>query len=427
MAQKLTKIIGITFLVQIGVFGLGLLNNVLLSRWLGPANLGIIALFFLFTEAVHKITNLGIETANLYYISNRKFAQKKLIGTNFINGLLTLLLGTGLIILFIRTEGLKLFFEPQEAALLTQGAYWSILLLFAYMTFDYGTKMLLGHQQFYRYNKIMFIRPVLFFVLLLVAYLQNRLDVDHVLAIYSLSWLLPGIYMWWQQIPFPLTWDWTITGASIRYGAKIMLSNLLTFLNYRVDIFLVGYFLSKEMVGWYYVALIVSEKLLYLTQSTSTIFFPAASQSIQQQSKTPIISRTNLFFVGLGSLIVALLAPWGLPLVFSDQYLNSVSPLLWLLPGVVALTVPKVLSADFYARGRPELSLYTGLVNFILNVILNLLLIPRWGITGAAISSTIGYLVAALLMALYYRRITGIPFREFIFLKPGDWRRLKEI
>ncbi|NOX36610.1 MAG: oligosaccharide flippase family protein [Calditrichaeota bacterium] len=427
MAQKLTKIIGITFLVQIGVFGLGLLNNVLLSRWLGPANLGIIALFFLFTEAIHKVTNLGIETANLYYISNQKFPRKKLIGTNFINGLLTLCLGSGLIILFIQTHGLTLFFEPQEATILARGAYWSILLLFAYMTFDYGTKMLLGHQQFYRYNKIMLARPVLFFILLSASYFQNKLDVAHVLAIYSISWLLPGFYMWWQQIPFPLVWDREITFASVRYGTKIMLSNLLTFLNYRVDIFLVGYFLTKEMVGWYYVALIVSEKLLYLTQSTSTIFFPAASQSTQQQSKTPIISRTNLMLVALGSLVLGILAPWGLPLVFSDKYLNSVPPLLWLLPGVVALTLPKVLSADFYARGRPELSLYTGLVNFVLNVILNIFLIPRWGIVGAAISSSVGYLVAAALMAFYYRNMTGVPFREFIIPKAGDWERLKEI
>ena len=427
MARRLSKIIGLTFLVQVLIFLMSLTNNVLLSRWLGPTQLGMVAIFFLFTEAVHKLTNLGLETASVYYLSNGQFPRKELLGTTFFNALGTAVLGSTIILLTVRFGWLDAFFDPDKAAVIQRGAWWCVALLVAYLTFDYGTKFLLGEQRFRRYNAMMVIRPILFFLLLLGFYYWQHLDVTHVLGIYSVSWFFPGVLMWAMVVPFALVWRWHIAQSTLRYGIKIMLSNLLTFLNYRVDVFLVGLFLTQQWVGQYYVALIVSEKLLYLTQSTSTVFFPAASHSREQQQKTPLINRINFFVVLGGALLTALVARRLIPLLFSNAYQDAINALLLLLPGVAALTIPKVLAADFSARGKPEIPLYIGAVNFLVNLGLNLILIPRWGIEGAAVSSTLGYIIAAALMLRAYHRLTGIAYRRLLIPRRGDIQRVREV
>ncbi len=427
MARRLSKIIGFTFLVQVLIFLMSLTNNVLLSRWLGPTQLGMVAIFFLFTEAVHKLTNLGLETASVSSFSNGQFPHRELMGTTFFNAVGTALLGSGIILLTVRLGLLDVFFDPDKAAIIQQGAWWCVALLVAYLTFDYGTKFLLGEQRFRRYNEMMVVRPVMFFVLLLLVYLWHRLSVTRVLGIYSISWFVPGVIMWAMVAPFALVWRWRIAQSTLRYGIKIMLSNLLTFLNYRVDVFLVGLFLTQQWVGQYYVALIVSEKLLYLTQSTSTVFFPAASHSREQQQKTPLINRVNFLVVMIGALVTALLAHWFVPLLFSNAYQDAINALLLLLPGVAALTIPKVLSADFSARGKPEIPLYIGAVNFVVNLGLNLVLIPRWGIEGAAVSSTLGYLIAAALMLRAYHRLTNIPYHQLLIPRWSDIQRVREV
>lgn len=63
MGRPLTKIIGLTFLVQVVVFSIGIVNNALLSRWLGPATLGTVVLLFQISEFIYKFTNLGLESS----------------------------------------------------------------------------------------------------------------------------------------------------------------------------------------------------------------------------------------------------------------------------------------------------------------------------------------------------------------------------
>jgi len=206
-----------------------------------------------------------------------------------------------------------------------------------------------------------------------------------------------------------------------------MVGSVLTFLTYRVDILLIGYFISPAAVGWYFISVIIAEKLLLLTQATGTILLPAASNTVEQQQKTPLLSRVNLFVVLVCSIIIAISAQWIVPLLFSSQYSNSVIPLLVILPGICALTVSKIISSDLSAKGLPQLSMYSSILNFSLNLVLNIILIPKIGITGAALSSTISYTVAMILLSYSYKKQSGIPVRKLLFIQKGDIKSLKKI
>ena len=428
MSTSLRHIIGATFATQVAAFLITVGGQVLAARWLGPLQFGVMATLLMFADAVNKFTNFGLETSILYFVSNRRYPFRRFIGTNIINGLVLYGMGVLAILSFMYAGGMSLLFRPEEAVLGKAGLWWGIYLLFAAIVHEYGGNIWLGLQQFRRYNGNILTRPVIYVALLLLVYVQGALDVNAALAIYGTSWLLPGLYIWWVSVfPLPLVWDARITRATMGYGIQVMGTNLLVFLVYRSDIFLIAYFLSQEAVGYYYIAVMVAERLLYLTQSSRLVLMPAAAHAPEQQEKVPLLIRANLLVVLLGAALLGAVAPWLIPLVFTSQYQPAVLPLLLLLPGVVAITLPKLLSADLAARGLPRYNLYANAVNFCINLGLNLWLIPRIGIAGAALSSSIAYLVAALMMMAFYRRVSGVALSELLLPKRSDWTGLKKL
>ena len=428
MSTSLRHIIGATFATQVAAFLITVGGQVLAARWLGPLQFGVMATLLMFADAVNKFTNFGLETSILYFVSNRRYPFRRFIGTNIINGLVLYGVGVLAILSFMYAGGMSLLFRPEEAVLGKAGLWWSIYLLFAAIVHEYGGNIWLGLQQFRRYNGNILTRPVIYVALLLLVYVQGALDVNAALAIYGTSWLLPGLYIWWVSVfPLPLVWDARITRATMGYGIQVMGTNLLVFLVYRSDIFLIAYFLSQEAVGYYYIAVMVAERLLYLTQSSRLVLMPAAAHAPEQQEKVPLLIRANLLVVLLGAALLGAVAPWLIPLVFTSQYQPAVLPLLLLLPGVVAITLPKLLSAALAARGLPRYNLYANAVNFCINLGLNLWLIPRIGIAGAALSSSIAYLAAALMMVAFYRRVSGVALSELLLPKRSDWTGLKKL
>ncbi len=427
MTKPLFRIIGFTFVIQIVIFILGITNNIILSRWLGVEMLGVLATIVVIIEIVFKVVNPGLDTSAIFFISNNRFPIKKFVGSYFFNLIAVFLAGVIIIILLIQGDIVAQLVRGINSELITASLWSLIIYYFAFQAYEFGIKIPLGLQEFKKFNQIQVLKPAILFILLLI--FSNLLEVrlNLVLVIIGVSWIIPAVIVWAKQIPFDIGFNKKITIDSLGYGLKVMLGNLLQFLIYRSDILLIGFFISQTAVGWYYISVIIAEKLLYLTQATGTIFLPAASRSEEQYKKTPILSRTNLFVVIIASIIIAALSPWLIPLLFSHEYVNSVLPLILLLPGIASLSVSKILSADFGARGKPQYNMYVSMINFCLNITLNIILIPKLGIKGAAISSSISYSIAAAIQCYLYKKIIGIPVTELLFIRPDDFKSVLKI
>ena len=70
--------------------------------------------------------------------------------------------------------------------------------------------------------------------------------------------------------------------------------------------------------------------------------------------------------------------------------------------------------------GKPRLNLYVSGVSLIITVTLDLVLIPRLNIVGAAIASTASYSVAAFLLVFFFIRETGVSLREVLLPSSED-------
>jgi len=122
--------------------------------------------------------------------------------------------------------------------------------------------------------------------------------------------------------------------------------------------------------------------------------------------------RINVLVTLLAAPLLLIGAWWALPLAMGSAYEASLRPLAALLPGVAAYAAASSLSA-FYTNhlGRPHLSAAVAGVSVLLSLVLGWLIVPAWGAMGAAVASSVGYIVAILVAYGVFLRHAGLPVR----------------
>jgi O-antigen/teichoic acid export membrane protein len=204
---------------------------------------------------------------------------------------------------------------------------------------------------------------------------------------------------------------------SINFGLKAHLSNILAFVNYRADLFIIAYFLTPLEVGLYTVAVNVSERLWILSQAISTVLYPKISSltsSYERNNLTSIICRNMMILSLIGGLLLIITAEILIALLFGKPYEQSALILQLLIPGIIFGSISRIIANDFAGRGKPELNMNVSFLTVSINIILNFILIPFYGVNGAAISTSISYFVNWFIKVILFKRITDSSYRAFL-------------
>jgi O-antigen/teichoic acid export membrane protein len=199
--------------------------------------------------------------------------------------------------------------------------------------------------------------------------------------------------------------------SGLLVGLRGQLGNVASLFTYRLDVFIVNHFLDPAQVGIYAVGVVVSESLWQIPQAVATALFPHTARTAEDDSAafTCLIVRNVLLISCVTGAMLALAAPLAIPLVFGGRFAAAVAVIWWLLPGTIALAVAKVAASGLAGRRKTTYSSASGIATLIVTVILDLLLIPRMGIRGAALASSVAYCVngALLVSALRYEMKTN--------------------
>lgn len=177
--------------------------------------------------------------------------------------------------------------------------------------------------------------------------------------------------------------------ALLRYGFQSLPARLAERLQARVDIVLLGLLSAGSVVGVYAVAAGIAETLYYVSGSLSAVLF---TRSAERDSKLHLLTlRIMLPFGIVAALLLGTLALVLVPLAFGKAFGGAVRLLWILLPGTVAFSAVQIASPYFVQRGMSGVVSVANGLGVVGNVALNLLLIPRYAATGAAVSSAVSY------------------------------------
>jgi O-antigen/teichoic acid export membrane protein len=199
--------------------------------------------------------------------------------------------------------------------------------------------------------------------------------------------------------------------ALVRLALTMGAANVITLVNYRIELFILGHYRSLDEVGIYSISVQVAESLWLITTAFATaVWAPAIHES--EARATRLIARSAgkaLLYISIAAAAIMAAAPFALPFIFGDQYEDSVRPTQLLAPGIVLYGPVAILTIYLSVRrGRALMTLAGPVVSLVLTAALALLLIPDHGPDGAAIASSVGYAVSAIIVWMMFIRVAGL-------------------
>jgi O-antigen/teichoic acid export membrane protein len=216
-----------------------------------------------------------------------------------------------------------------------------------------------------------------------------------------------------------------------RRGAPVSLGNGIARLNYRIDLIVVAVLLPLAQVGRYSVAVAFGEVLWLLSRAVMTgaystiVGHPSDERSVAMTLRA---FRHSVGLLTLASLALLVGARVLLVPVFGSEFSGVWIPLAFLLPGVIALGAVEIVREFFLVRvERSREYLIMATTATVVNLGVALALVPFIGLAGAALSTSVSYIGAAVYIVSRFARITGatavhgyIPGRAEL----TDYRRL---
>lgn len=408
---------------RLGGVVLTLVTTPLLVRILGSENYGDYAFIMSLSAVIGIFAHSGISGGIRKYIAEDRsetnwqetvfvFYSRLALGLGFLVGISLVLFG---------------LFGPVEKLLGTGFSTYIVLLAIVLVIgqVSYVARYTLMGLHLERYSEsISIFQKFLFSVFgLSLAYLG--FDVAGVLAGTAIaSFVSATIMLWILKDHIDLSAIFRSLASDTPYRNLLrfnVLNTVFIFLTvslYNLDILLLQPLAGSEETGYYKGALVIAEFLWIVPQAVQTVFIHSSSELWSEGDYEEISSmasqatRYTLLFTLLLLFGITALASDFVPLYFGGEFTAAVTPLLLLLPGVLGFGLARPIYAIGQGDGRLRILIIATGSAAIINLILNLLLIPQYGMNGAAIATSIGYGAMVVFHGIAARQIGYNPFAD---------------
>lgn len=404
-----------------------LAKNVLFTRLLGPEARGIYGLLLSVPAMIVGFGNLGFGLGSVYLAAKEKADLRALVGNALVYVLIqgTVLCLVGVLLYQLQDRGL---FTLDGAGTIRLAVLVGIPLMLAY---NLGLDLLMGAQAIHSMN----LANLAFSSLPLAVMLVWFAATGDALTAAGASWLVSlaaiAVFAFGRllrlargrpRLSLPLA------GRAFGFGLRGCVAQFTDSIIRRVDVLFLAHYWSAAEVGQYAAAVSVAEILLVLPEAVAMPFLPIRLGLSGEDGKrfSATVIKYVLAVMVLVCAATALLAKPAVLVLYGRPFLPSVRPLLWLLPGILGLSLYGFLRTDVLGLGRPGLISLVSVGSMVVNLGLNLLLIPGHGATGAAVSSSVCYLLSSAVLLVFVSRKAGLPLGRMLLLRRDDRRLLRE-
>lgn len=396
--------------------------SVLVARLLGPEGQGEFTLLILIPTILARFGHLGFDASFSYFSTDERFKYGVVFSIWFFLVLSFLFLCT-IFIAFYNSS----FYELPKIDTPNLIINAMALLATLFMSRTLLMSLLVGQNKIRIHSGLSILEAVCPLIILLGFMPFFDLSAEVVFLVMLITMTLVNFILILECRTVLLLPGYGLTYIAFKYGVKSWTNNILNQLIYRSDLLMVAYFLGVIEVGFYSIALMLVEKSWFFTTAISNALFPILRAGDDGKLLTARLVRVSVLFTFMVSIFLVLTGNALISFIFGDDFSKSWVPLLWLLPGVIALTIPKVLVTQFAAMNKMEFAVYSSSPALVLNILLNLFLIPELGLKGAAIATSISYVVYSLLNIYFFTRLTNVQPKLLLFVQKQDLIELKMV
>lgn len=387
------------------VFGNGLsaLSSLITARVLGPASYGIVVVAFGLVELGRGLSNF---THNPSIIeAHRGTAPARVFGTS----------------LALKLTGATLFFLVLLAASPWLGETfhvppWAIVLASCVLVvgtfFEVGAARLESENRMLVSNLLLGLGPVVGLLgTLLLWWLGLLTPLASIGLTVAATATMSAAFMFAWNGPIRFHYDKRVAAYLVAYGSRLAITSFLTQALIWTDTLLVSYLLGNAATGVYQVAFNLTFVMVTLSVSIGVALVPAMSRLAGSGGNTALTYQRGTLLalvlsVGLALVYVAIGYPF--LLLYGAEYVSAYPALLILtLFGVAgALGVPA--ASLLTVHGHANWLMVLGVAQLAINIVLNVVFIKLWGITGAAAATTLVFLFGTTVSWMLVRRALGV-------------------
>jgi stage V sporulation protein B len=414
-AKKFALDVSHTFIASIINMLLVFVISIILARHLGAYDLGVYRLTYTFYGVATMVGALGIAVAVIKFVAEYKDDEvnlNKIVSSAIITSLVAGVIMSLIIYLLSQTVA-DLFRTPEmKIQLMLLSPVFPFILVNSIL---YGT--LNGLRKMKRYAIALILQQVLMTVSTVILIYRDFGVSGAIISIVISSIVMSAYLIYSCRGYFHLILDGYLetTKKLLTFGSQMFGANLINMINLQADVAFLGYFLTATNVGYYSAATGLSKFFLVVPQAIQTVSYPATSEYWTQKD---IPGLKKMLDKSLKYSALALM-PAGLAIgffaedivsrIYGQGFQQSALPLQILLLGTVIFGVACTsIGGSLAGINRPDLSLKAAGISAGANVILNIVLIPKFGIAGAAIATCTSLILMTLIFGLMTIRTLSI-------------------
>lgn len=417
--RKQSALIFATSIVQLVA---GMAAGILTARFLGPEGKGIVLLAFFVPGFITSLGTFSLGEASVYFLGQGERPGRIVAST------LQQSFGLGAVYFL----GALAVFGPLRASVIkdvpTIYAVAGLATLPLMLAKNLGDAVLVGMKRvrwFVAGNLTLHsLRAATLFTALVVL----KLGVKGAVAAELITWTITGlVYIVGMVRGIRLEWgfDHDLGRRMLGYGMQTHIGNIAQRMNLQVSTVILSSLTNAASVGLFSVATNTAQVLWYIPDSVGRLLFPRVASSSREDALevTQAVCRHVILLTVLSSLALFVVGPLMVRILYGREFQPSIVPLFWLLPGIVALSISKVLTKYLSGVGKPFMNSVASIVSFVVNAPL-LWLLVRWkGIVGAAMASSAAYAVHAITVLVFFHRESGGTLVRTLVPNGGDFKQ----
>ena len=409
-----------TFFLNIIMFSVSFVISIILSRVLGPENYGIYRYILLIASTITLLSNFGLPEMLQLQLAKKIINLKDYLASTLLSTMPIYLLVTSLLFYYLFSAN-----NVYDKPLILSGLYFCLL----YQLNSIFHNAIYALDKILKFQLLEILKQSSFLLITILLYLINFLNIANIFWILVFSNSFSIIYI--LYINFKTKYKKKVMLAYsknlFKNSLRAYLNNLLTFMTFRLDLYILKYYVGFYEIGIYSLAVTLVEKLWLFPDSVRSVLYLELSNERQGDDFVAKVLRILTLVILVSGLLIGFLSYYIIPLVFSEKFRDSVLPFIILLPGIMFFCYSKLLASYFIVKDLIKINTYSSIIITIINLSLNVLLIPKFFVAGASIATSIAYIVGSLYHIKKFSSISNIELKSLFIIKKNDFKILKII
>jgi O-antigen/teichoic acid export membrane protein len=431
LLAKSTFVVSITLIIsKILLY----LYRIVIARKFGPEIYGLFTLSVVIVSWFRLFSGFGIKDGVIRYISLFRAKNEKekiqyilkrsliiLVFTSIIASILLFFLSDFIAIRFFSNSKLTPFLKIFSATLpftVLGSIFLSIVRGFEKIGWFVFISEVLGN----------FIQLIILVLLIFLGISSNSVSVSYLVGTFSI--FIVAYFVSKMSVPNILISNKKINNSKNKktfkemfaYSWPFLFYGVINFIFYWTDSFMIGIFKNAESVGYYNAAVPIAMTLYLPFSLFAQLFFPLVTKEFSKGKMETVKQLSQqvgkwIFMIVMPIFVIFMIFPGVfINILFGKEYLVAENSLRFLSIGALFVTISSISQELLSMKGKSKLILFNMIGATIINIILNLILIPKYGITGAAIATMLSSIVLSIVLFIQsYKFLAIIPLRRKMF------------